>query len=153
MSERQAIPRPEDFRFHCEIEVRFRDLDAFRHVNNAVYATYFEVARLAYVRALGLGADGHGIDDLLPFIMLDLYCRYVDQAVLGDVLLGYVRTVKVGTRSFVFEYLVTRRRDGAVMAVGHSTLVYYDYAARRTLPVAPEFRARLERMEGRAFPA
>ena len=38
------------------IQIRWRDLDALGHVNNAVYLTYFELARLAYVRTL-LGAD------------------------------------------------------------------------------------------------
>ena len=38
------------------IQIRWRDLDALGHVNNAVYLTYFELARLAYVRAL-LGDD------------------------------------------------------------------------------------------------
>jgi hypothetical protein len=53
MNERQPVPRVEDFRAHFEVEVRFRDLNAFGHVNNAVYATYFEGARLGYVRAIG----------------------------------------------------------------------------------------------------
>ena len=37
------------------IQIRWRDLDALGHVNNAVYLTYFELARLTYIRAL-LGA-------------------------------------------------------------------------------------------------
>lgn len=41
-SDRPVAPRTEDFRFHCDIEVRFRDLDATA-TYNAVYATYFEV--------------------------------------------------------------------------------------------------------------
>ncbi|HWX25489.1 MAG TPA: acyl-CoA thioesterase, partial [Vicinamibacteria bacterium] len=38
--------------FSCEVEVRFRDLDALGHVNNAVYLTYLESARIAYWMAL-----------------------------------------------------------------------------------------------------
>jgi acyl-CoA thioester hydrolase len=41
-----------DFRFNYPIEVRFSDTDAMGHVNNAVYLTYFEQARLAYWREL-----------------------------------------------------------------------------------------------------
>ncbi|MBK6404207.1 MAG: thioesterase family protein [Holophagales bacterium] len=37
------------------VEVRFRDLDAMGHVNNAVYLTYFEQARLAFWRAIHPG--------------------------------------------------------------------------------------------------
>lgn len=146
MTERRPDPRPEDFRFHCDIEVRFRDLDAMGHVNNAVYATFFEVARTGYAKALGLAGSGR---ELFPFIMLDIHCRFVAPAVLGDTLVAHLRTASVGTKSFVFEYLVTRRNDGAVVATGSSTQVYYDYQQQRTLPVPPEYRERLERLEGR----
>jgi acyl-CoA thioester hydrolase len=148
MSQRPPLPTPEDFRFHCDLEVRFRDLDAMGHVNNAVYATYFEVARLGYVKAAGAPGDG-AVLEVFPFIMLDLQIRFVDQAGLGEILRVHVRTRSIGTKSFVFEYLITRPADGAVVAVGSSTQVYYDYREHRTLPVPPAFRERLERLEGR----
>jgi acyl-CoA thioester hydrolase len=148
MSTRPPLPAPEDFRFHCDLEVRFRDLDAMGHVNNAVYATYFEVARLGYVKALGVPDQG-GVFDLFPFIMLDIQIRFLAQAGLGEVLRIHVRTTSIGTKSFVFEYLITRRDGGAVVTVGNSTQVYYDYREHRTLPVPQGFRDLLERLEGR----
>jgi acyl-CoA thioester hydrolase len=42
------------FRFYHSIEVRFSDLDAQGHVNNANYLTYIEQARIAYIQKLGL---------------------------------------------------------------------------------------------------
>ena len=42
--------------FETEIAVRYRDLDTYGHVNNAVYATYVEQARLAYLTTV-LGAE------------------------------------------------------------------------------------------------
>jgi acyl-CoA thioester hydrolase len=144
-------PKPEDFRFSCEIAPRFRDLDAMGHVNNAVYATYFEVARTEYLRALGLGDSGGDGLGMFKFIMLDVYCRFVAPALLTDVLVAHLRTSSIGTKSFAFEYLITRRRDGGVVATGTSTQVYYDYEERRTLPVPPAFRERVERLEGRTL--
>jgi acyl-CoA thioester hydrolase len=149
--ERRPQPRMEDFRFHHDFEVRFRDLDPMGHVNNAVYATYFEVARTGYMKELGVTPfEGDGID-LFPFIMLDVHCWFVAPALFTDVLRTYVRTSSIGTKSFAFEYLVTRRKDGAVVAVGSSTQVYYDYQQQRTIPVPHDFRERLERIEGRAL--
>jgi len=49
----EDLPSPSDFRFHKEIEVRFRDLDAMGHVNNAAYMTYFEMGRTGYMAAIG----------------------------------------------------------------------------------------------------
>jgi acyl-CoA thioester hydrolase len=148
MSQRPPLPHADQFRFHLDIEVRFRDLDAMGHVNNAVYATYFEVARLGYVRALGTPGSGD-VHALFPFIMLDLQIRFVAEARLGDVVRVHVRTASVGTKSFTFEYLVTTVGEGKVVTVGSSTLVYFDWREHRTLPVPPEFRERLERLEGR----
>jgi acyl-CoA thioester hydrolase len=153
MNVRRTVPKPEDFQFHCDIEVRFRDLDAMGHVNNAVYATYFEVARTGYVKALGLADFGSGVLDLFPFIMLDLHCRFLAPAVLADVLVAHVRTVSIGNKSFAFEYLITRRKGGEAVATGSSTQVYYDYREQKTLPVPQGFRERLERLEGRRIPA
>lgn len=146
---RRQDPKPEEFRFSCDIEVRFRDLDANAHVNNAVYATYFEVARTGYMKALGLDGSAEDGAALFPFIMLDVYCRFVAPVVFGDVVVAHLRTASIGTKSFVFEYLLTRRGDGAAVAVGSSTQVYYDYRAQRTLPVPAELGARIERLEGR----
>ncbi len=148
MERRDAVPEPSDFRVACELEVRFRDLDAMGHVNNAVYATYFEIARTAYVHALGLDSGGEvELADRFPFIMLDLYCRFLSAATLNDRLRAHVRTSKVGRTSFRFEYLITSLTDGRAIAVGHSTQVYYDYRAGRSREVPPELRAAIETLE------
>lgn len=153
MSIREAVPRAEDFRFRCDIEVRFRDLDAMGHVNNAVYATYFEVARLGYVAALGHADPGGGVVELQPFIMLDIHCRFLAQVGFGEPLVVHLRTVSIGTRSFAFEYLITRRKDGTAVATGRTTQVCFSYAEQKTLPVPQAFRDRIERLEGRPIPA
>lgn len=143
-------PMPDDFRFHCEVEVRFRDLDAMGHVNNAVYFTYFEVARTHYMRALGhRPPDEISFADLYPFIMLDVYCKYLAPAVLSQKLLVYLRTSRLGTKSYEFEYLITDLKDGRPIAVGNSTQVYYDYRQEKTLPIPDDFRNRIENLEGR----
>jgi len=121
------------------------------HVNNAVYLTYFEVGRGAYLKAL-LGPDAalRSLGEQLPFILLDVYCRYVSPAELGEELEVSVRTSKVGTKSFTFEYLIRATRDERTVAVGRSTQVYYDYAKRSTAPVPDTLRKAIERVEGRS---
>jgi len=142
------MPRPEDFRFFCEVVPRFRDLDAMRHVNNAVYFTYFEIARTGYMKAIGNWSGDEGSFRLrFPFILLQVSCRYVSPAGMDDVLKVHLRTSRLGTKSFEFEYLVTAA-DGRVVAVGNSVQVHYDYAAGKTLPIPDSFRAMIEGYEG-----
>lgn len=149
MERTDQVPDPSRFTVGCEIEVRFRDLDAMGHVNNAVFGTYFEVARTTYVRRLGL-ADGGSADlgKRFPFIMLDLYCRYLSPATMDDRLRLHLKVAHVGRTSFRFEYLITSLADGRAIAVGHSTQVYYDYRTGRPAEVPPELRAAIETLEG-----
>jgi acyl-CoA thioester hydrolase len=134
------------------VQIRWRDLDPLRHINNAAYITYFELARLAYIRAL-LGADA-AIDPntLLPaefqFILAEVTCRYRAPATLGDELVVAIWVSQVGRKSFVFEYRITDERTGRLVAEGCSTQVWYDYAAGASRLVPPEIVARMEHLQG-----
>lgn len=141
------LPEPADFRFQCQVEVRFRDLDAMGHVNNAAYFTYFEVARTGYMRALGHCPDEHDLFELYPFILLDIDCCFISAARLSEKLRVFLRTARIGTKSFLFEYLIRGENDRRTVAVGRSTQVYYDYRQQTSLPIPPEFRDRIEAFE------
>ena len=133
------------------IQVRWRDLDALGHVNNAVYLTYFELARLGYIRAL-LGEDAE-IDPrtLLPadfqFILAEVTCHYRSPATLRDRLMATIWVSQVGRKSFVFEYRITDEGTGRLIAEGCSTQVWYDYAAGESRPVPKEIAIRMERLQ------
>jgi len=134
------------------IQIRWRDLDALGHVNNAVYLTYFELARLAYVRAV-LGEDA-AIDQrtLLPvdfqFILAEVTCHYRSPATLGDQLVAAIWVSQVGRKSFVFEYRINDEVTGRLVAEGCSTQVWFDYAANESRTVPVETVARMEALQG-----
>ncbi len=148
MSSRVELPGVEQFHYHQDFTVRFRDLDAMGHVNNAVYFTYFEEGRAGYTRALGLApADLRDATERFPFILLDASCRFLAPASLEDRLRLHVRTAHLGTKSSVFEYLITRQPDGLPVAAGRTTQVAFDYAAGKTIPIPADLRARMEAFE------
>ena len=129
-----------DFPFVHPVEVRFRDLDVLGHVNNAVYSTYFESARIAYYSALtGLPLEQ------LDMILAEITVRFRAPAQFGDRLGIGVRVASIGTKSFVMEYAAVREGDGALIAEGRSVLVAYDYREGRTKPVSDSFRAAVAR--------
>jgi acyl-CoA thioester hydrolase len=138
------------------IQIRWRDLDALGHVNNAVYLSYFELARLAYVRAL-LG-EAASIDPrtLLPvefqFILAEVTCHYRSPATLGDQLTAAIWVTQVGRKSFIFEYRIKDEVTKRLVAEGCSTQVWYDYAAGESRPVPVEIVARMETLQGMAIP-
>src|SRR5919109_1126866 len=100
------------FRFVHPVEVRFRDLDALGHVNNAVYLTYLESARIAWwlkvTRRSGLSA----LDMMLARVEVD----YRSPVRFGDALDVGVRCASLGRSSFVLELEASERSAGRLVA-------------------------------------
>jgi len=59
---------------------------------------------------------------------------------------------QVGQKSFIFNYQVQEARSGRLIADGHSTQVCYDYAARQTISMTDELKARIEVLQGVPIP-
>ncbi|MDH7485923.1 MAG: thioesterase family protein [Anaerolineae bacterium] len=135
-----------DFPVVVPIVVRFRDLDAMGHVNNAVYLTYFEMARVAYHQRL-TGRPTFDFRDF-DFILAEVTCRYRSPAYLGETLLVGIRVASVGRKSFVFEYEMRDQASGRLVAEGRSVQVMYDYREQRSKPVSDEFLAKVEALQG-----
>jgi acyl-CoA thioester hydrolase len=130
----------------CEVQPRFRDTDAMGHINNAVYVTYLEVARLEYWRRLtGPLARGR-----VPFILAQVRVDYRSEALVDDTLLVGIRCDRIGTKSFTFTYEIREQRSLRLVAEATSVQVCYDYEARRSVPVSDDLRRRVAALEGRA---
>ena len=132
------------FRCHAPLEVRFRDVDMMGHVNNAVYLTYFEVARAHYWRELGETEAQR----IRTYVVARAECDFVSPATLEDDLVCHLRVAALGRTSFQFEYLLQDRRSGSVRAEGRTVQVMYDYAAGRPKPLDEPFQEAIRRYEG-----
>lgn len=117
------------------ISVAFRDIDALGHVNNAVYLSYFEQARIEYSLQLVHGAT---VKDL-TFILAEANVTYLRPSFLGQRLQVGVRVSEIGTKSFAMEYGV-RNEQGEAVARGRTVQVWFDYDMRRSVPVPDAFR-------------
>jgi acyl-CoA thioester hydrolase len=112
------------------IEIRWRDLDAFRHVNNAVYATYLEEARDEWLLR-ALGADGDLWGYVLARVAID-FRREVTQD--DDAVLVRIRLERIGTSSITLhEEVVTL--DGTLSAEAEAVLVARDVETGRSRPL------------------
>ena len=129
--------------YTVSIEVSFRDLDAMGHVNNAVYLTYIETARIKYlVELLGLKSLQE-----LPVIMAEATCTYKSPALFGEQLAVGVGIARFGAKSFDMAYQVAAA-DGRLVALARTVQVMYDYAAARTVAVPEDFRAAVRAFQG-----
>jgi len=126
-------------------DVAFRDLDGLGHVNNAVYLSYVESARLAYMQEV-LGPLE--LDDL--GIVADVKISFRSPAALGETLEVGHRISRVGETSLVFNFEV-RGGDGRLVAEGSTVHVAFDYGVRRPVPVPEKWRSRIEFYEARSL--
>jgi acyl-CoA thioester hydrolase len=133
------------FPYVAPITVTFRDMDALGHVNNAVYLTYMEHARIGYGLQL---VGGESLGDL-AFIVAEATVTYLRPAYYGEQLEVGVRVSEIGTKSFVMEYDLRRRGDGEQIARGRTVQVWYDYERGRSVPVPDAFREAVARDNAR----
>ena len=126
-------------RFSFPVEIRFRDLDALAHVNNAVYLTYLESARIAYWLKVTRRSRLQDLDMILARVEVD----YRSPASLGEVLEVSARCASMKRSSFVMAFEVRERRTGRLVAEARKVLVHYDYAAGKPKALSPELRALL----------
>jgi len=126
------IPQLLPFQYSTTIQLRWKDIDQFGHVNNAVYLTYFETARYYYNRDVNQW-DWNQDQYIIASIKVD-YLRPIFYP--GDIKV-YLRIGDIGDKSFVFHYAITFEKNGIekLAATGQSTQVFYDVRNQKTIPI------------------
>src|SRR6476469_854114 len=133
----------QSFPYKVTIEVSFRDLDAMGHVNNAVYLSYMETARIKFLVDLLAVKSLHD----LPVIMAEATCTFKAPAFFAEQLTVGVGVSRFGSKSFDMTYRIDAG-DGRLIALGKTVQVMYDYAAARTLVVPEDFKAKVLAFQG-----
>jgi acyl-CoA thioester hydrolase len=130
-----SMPRLEDFPYRIADNVRFADLDPNQHVNNAVYATYFETGRVTLMkdRSHGLTPDGLG----WVMVRLDMHFR-AELRWPGTIEMGLGLT-KFGRTSVTFDQVVFS--EGRCVASAQSVSVLINETLRKPVPLTAEIVA------------
>ena len=154
----QTNPDPRDlpgpFRHQVEIVVRFADTDAMGHVNNAIYLTYCEVARIRYWTEVTGEAVRLGTEGAESLILAEARITYRAPAFHGEVITVETRAVRIGRSSFTLDHRLLAAVPGQaprLVAVSGSVLVRYDYATDRPVALSPAHVAAIESFEGRSL--
>lgn len=137
---------PSSFKFSYPIQIRWKDLDALGHVNNAVFITYFEIARGQYMLEACPGWDWHKHMFLIGNVEANFKKELLLTAKNTQVLM---RTSRIGTKSFVLEYAVLSEKDDQriVHATGSTTQIMFDIQTRKTIEVDEWVRTALKKFE------
>ena len=131
----------DDFRFRLDIRVVFRDIDFYRHVNNAVYITWMETARIDYCGV----AFGRPLGAPSNVILASQSFDYERQAQHDERLVMGCRCSRIGNKSLDLTYELYRGEER--VGKGFSALVAFDYAANQSIPVPDLWRERIRAYE------
>ncbi len=129
------------YRFSILIPVRFGDLDAFGHVNNAKYLTYFEEARMAYW--LNLFSIDFDNPKSLGIILASASVNFRSPAGIGETLKVLARVATFGNKSFQMEYRIEDGVNGKLVADGTTAIVCFDYDKNKSVPVPEDVKKKI----------
>ncbi len=126
--------------FAIPVSVRWRDVDAFRHVNNAVVVSYLEIARAEMWRDR---FGGESVMDI-PFVIARLEIDYLRPIRLYDEVEVGLRAADIGKTSFAFEYRI--EADGTKAADARTVQVCIRHESGRPTRVPEAIREVLENL-------
>jgi len=120
-------------------QVVFRDVDAYGHVNNAIYFSYFEWARtLLWFELAGYG----GATDI-GFIVAQAQCDFKRQIALEPIEIC-IRLGEARNSSFDTHYEIRKNDGREVAATGKVTVVLYDWETQTKKPISDELRRKID---------
>lgn len=132
MNERTPPEARSAYAHFTAIDTRWADNDAYRHVNNVVYYSFFDTA----VNRLLIEA---GVLDLesSPVVgwVVETQCRYLAPIRFPDRVWVGLRVGRLGHSSVRYEVAVFRNEAQTASAEGHFVHVYVDRASNRPVPV------------------
>ena len=143
-TERPAPDRRDSYRHFDRITTRWMDNDAYGHVNNVVYYSWFDTVVNEYLIAQGvLDITGGAVIGLV----VETQCRYFSELAFPQPVDLGLRIGRLGTSSVRYEIGVFAEGEATASAQGHFVHVYVDRATRRPTALPAPLRAALERIQ------
>jgi acyl-CoA thioester hydrolase len=129
-----------EYAFSAKTRVGFSDTDAQSVVYYGRYNPFFDLARVEYLRSLGLlQYDGAG-----EFVMRANDVEYFAPARFDDELEIHVRVARIGRTSITYEFAAYKLPENTLAVTAHQTLVYIDVATRTPIPIPDDYRAKFD---------
>ena len=122
----------DDFSFFHDINTRFSDIDAFNHVNNAVYLSYFEDARKLFFERWSINFKERSL------IVVAVKINYFHQLGHPSALRVGQKIIRVGNKSFDILSVLFYKEKPVSMAI--TTVVCYDFVFKKTVLVFDEIK-------------
>jgi len=143
LSERASAHKRAQYRHFLPIQTRWSDNDAYGHVNNVVYYSWFDTVVNEYlIRSRVLDIE-HG--EVIGLVV-ETQCRYFSELSFPQGVHAGLRVARLGTSSVRYEIGIFADEQDAACAQGHFVHVYVDRASRRPTSLPAPLRAALQKI-------
>jgi acyl-CoA thioester hydrolase len=143
MSDRPARPDRSAFRLFRPIATRWMDNDAYGHVNNVHYYSYFDSAVNGWLVEKGLLAIA---DSPVIGLVVESGCTYFESVAFPEVLEAGIAVAHLGRSSVRYRIGIFKAGADHASAHGHFVHVYVDRATQRPVEIPPATRAMLNEL-------
>ena len=124
-----------DYSQHYELKTRWKDMDLFGHVNNAVFLTYIEDARIMYFKRWNITEKKRSL--IVASIKID-YLRQIEHP--SNLIVGQ-KVSRIGNSSFDIQSAIFLNIDPKPAANSVVSCVCFDYEQSKSVPVYDEIKA------------
>jgi len=124
----------EDFRFQHKIKTRWRDLDAFRHINNATFLSYIEDARITFFQRWGINLKDKSL------IVASVKIDYIKQLMHPTNIIIGQKVSRLGTKSFDISSVIFTEENNTAVCSSTITSVCYNFILKETVPLFKEIK-------------
>ena len=142
MSDKKLSPPSRaDFVVFEDVQSRWMDNDAYGHINNAVYYSFFDTAVNRYLIE-------HNVLDVLKSeiigLVIETQCKYFSPIVFPDLIHVGLKVTHLGKSSVKYEVAIFKNEDDIASAVGHFVHVYVDRKTNKSTPIPQNVRPVLQ---------
>jgi acyl-CoA thioester hydrolase len=143
MTERPSRPDRSAFRLFRPIATRWMDNDAYGHVNNVHYYSYFDSAVNGWLVEKGLLAI---TESPIVGLVVESGCTYFESVAFPDALEAGIAVAHLGRSSVRYRIGIFKQGAQAAAAQGHFVHIYVDRETRKPVEIPPETRAMLSEL-------
>jgi acyl-CoA thioester hydrolase len=134
------------FKHKTQIQIRFKDIDALGHVNNANHLSYIELARINYFNEV-VGTNINWAED--GIILAKVVMDYKMPMMFADNVFVYTKCSRIGNKSFDLDYVIVKDESGieTILAESKTVLVCFNYKSNNSMPMPDKWRKKFEEFE------
>lgn len=125
------------FYSQLDIQIRFNDLDAYRHVNNNSYFSYYDLGKDEYFREVF--PPDFRLQSVVP-IIANIKADFFSPIFYGDAIVMQTRCCRLGTKSFTLQQRAVNTKTNRIVCQSETVMVFFDVETQKSAPIPEQYR-------------